>query len=273
MEVFCDRSDVDDCTNIHGKVDRRAPVGRYGRQPERRREMENMNSDGLHPCELLRTIDTLYEPDVRHGYFPRFDSTIGNFQPCSAAEHLEEVASFALSANVPQSIRIHFETAKNLYAYAWFVYRFYPVAEQQALTSLEFALRERLAAGIGQSFPAAAKLPRGLSRLLKEALERGAISNDRFSWTRERALRRARQRAEFEQIQAMQRSGATTCEVDHSNVEPSPEDFDDWIDLFINTLPKIRNMYAHGSSALHNTVLHTFDIVSELINQLFDSAR
>ncbi|KVL10867.1 hypothetical protein WL14_29295 [Burkholderia cepacia] len=71
----------------------------------------------------------------------------------------------------------------------------------------------------------------------------------------------------------MQRSGATTCEVDHSNVEPSPEDFDDWIDLFINTLPNIRNMYAHGSSALHNTVLHTFDIVSELINQLFDSAR
>ncbi|HDR9135009.1 hypothetical protein ACSC95_00245 [Burkholderia vietnamiensis] len=235
--------------------------------------MEDMNSDGLHPCELLRTIDTLYEPDVRHGYFSRFDSTIGNFRPGTAAEHLEEVASFTLGADVPQSIQIHFETAKNLYAYAWFVYRFYPVAEQQALTSLEFALRERLAAEIGQSLPVEAKLPRGLSRLLKQALERGAISNDRFSWTRERALRRARQRAELERIHEMQRSGLTTCKVDHSNVVPLPEDFDDWIEIFIDTLPKVRNMYAHGSGALHNTVLHTFEIVSELINQLFVPAR
>ncbi len=139
-----------------------------------------MNSDGLHPCELLRTIDTLYEPDVRHGYFSRFDSTIGNFRPDTAAEHLEEVASFTLSTEVPQSIKIHFETAKNLYAYAWFVYRFYPVAEQQALISLEFALREWLAVEIGRSLPVEAKLPRGLNRLLKRALERGAISNDRF---------------------------------------------------------------------------------------------
>ncbi|HEM8497133.1 hypothetical protein DN523_04400 [Burkholderia multivorans] len=122
---------------------------------------------------------------------------------------------------------LYLRLARGGYAYAWFVYRSYPVAEQQALTSLEFALRERSAAEIGQSLPTEAKLPRGLSRLRKQALERGAISDDGFSWTRERALRRARQRAELEQIHEMPRSELTTCKVDHSNVVPLPEDFDD----------------------------------------------
>ncbi|NHV26802.1 hypothetical protein [Burkholderia sp. D-99] len=229
--------------------------------------------NALHPCELLRTIDSLCEPDVRNGYFSRFDSIIGNFRPGTAAEHLEDVALFTLSIDVPESIRIHFETAKNLYAYAWFVYRFYPVAEQQALTSLEFALREWLAVRVGQSLLVRAKPPRGLSKLLQEALKRGAISNDRFSWSRERALQRARHRAELQQLQEIQRLGLTTIQVDYSNVEPSPEDFDDWIGIFIDTLPKIRNEYAHGSHVLHNTVSRTFEIVSELINQLFVPAQ
>lgn len=233
--------------------------------------MEDKASDALPPCESLRTIDSLYEPDIRNGFFSRFDRTIGIFRPDTAAEHLEGVASFTLNVAVPESIRIHFETAKNLYAYAWFVYRFYPVAEQQALASLEFALRERLAVEIGQSLPAEAKPPRGLSKLLKEALKQGAISNDRFSWTRERALQRARHRAELQQLHEMQRLGLTTAQVDYSNVEPLPEDFDDWVGIFIDTLPGIRNTYAHGSDVLHNTVLRTFEIVSELINQVFAS--
>ncbi|WP_322087937.1 hypothetical protein [Burkholderia sp. BCC1999] len=231
--------------------------------------MEEKALDTLHPCDLLRTIDSLYEPDIRNGYFSRFDRTIGNFRPGTAAEHLEDVALFTLSVNVPESVRIHFETAKNLYAYAWFVYRFYPVAEQQALTSLEFALREWLTTEIERSSLVRAEPPRGLNKLLKEAMKRKAISNDRFSWSREQALQRARHRAEHQKLQEMQRLGLTTVQIDYSNVEPMPEDFDDWIGIFIDTLPRIRNEYAHGSGVLHNTVSRTFEIVSELINQLF----
>ncbi|MEN8502084.1 hypothetical protein SB778_11610 [Paraburkholderia sp. SIMBA_050] len=236
--------------------------------------MEDKLPETLDPCDLLRTIDSLHEADIRNGFFARWDGAAGTFRPVTSSEHLADVASFALGITVPQSIRIHFETAKNLYAYAWFVYRFYPVAEQQALTSLEFALRERLAAEITQSSQVAVKLPRGLKKWLEEARKRGVVSNDRFSWTEERALQRARQRAEFQQIQEMQRLGLTTVAVDYSNLKLLPEDFDkDWIDTFIDTLPRIRNTYAHGSGVLHNAVLHTFEIVSELINQLFVPAR
>ncbi|UKD17091.1 hypothetical protein L3V59_41325 [Burkholderia aenigmatica] len=151
--------------------------------------------------------------------------------------------------------------------HAWFVYRFYPVAEQQALSSLEFALRERLAAEVERS---GTKRPSGLKGWLTEARKQDAISNDRFSWRAEYARRRAKERAEFQTIHEMQRLGLTNAVIDYSKVEPRPEDFgEDWIGVFIETLPKIRNRYAHGSDTLHNTVLRTFEIVSELINQLF----
>lgn len=236
--------------------------------------MEDKPPEPLDPCDLLRTIDSLHEADIRNGYFSRWDGATGGFRPVTASEHLANVASFDLSVRVPRSVRVHFETAKNLYAYAWFVYRFYPVAEQQALTSLEFALRERLGAEVPRLSRDGARQPRGLKNLLEEARKRELVSNDRFSWTLERALQRARQRAEFQQIEEMQRLGLTTVEVDYSNVEPLPEDFDhDWIGIFIDTLPGIRNTYAHGSGILHNSVLHTFEIVSELINQIFAPAR
>ena len=227
-----------------------------------------MEEDGsLQPCESLRTIESLCEPDVRNGYFSRFDSATGQLGPITADDHLSDIASFTLSTNVPEPIRIQFETARNLYAYAWFVYRFYPIAEQHALTSLEFALRECLAADVTRS---GTRRPRGLKDWLTEARKRGAISNDRFSWRAEQAMQRARSRAELQMIQDMQRLGLEKAVVDCSKVDPLPEDFDqDWLGVFIETLPKIRNRYAHGSKVLHNSVLRTFEIVSELINQLF----
>ncbi|MBP0607721.1 MULTISPECIES: hypothetical protein [Burkholderia] len=235
--------------------------------------MEDELPENLDSCDLMRTIDSLHEVDMRNGFFSRWDDATGEIRPATVSGHLADVASFNLSARVPRSVRVHFETAKNLYVYAWFVYRFYPVAEQQVLTSLEFALRERLGIQMKQSSGEEAKRTRGLRNLLEEARKRELVSNARFSWNEERARQRARQRAEFQQIEEMHRLGLTTVEVDYSNVEPLPEDFDqDWIGTFINTLPRIRNTYAHGSGTLHNAVLHTFEIVSELINQLFAPA-
>ncbi|HIC7214457.1 hypothetical protein [Burkholderia stabilis] len=161
------------------------------------------------------------------------------------SEHLADVASFGLRVRVPRSVRVHFETAKNLYVYAWFVYRFYPVAEQQALTSLEFALRERLGVDMAQSSREEAQRTRGLKNLLEDARKRELVSNARFSWIEERALQRARQRAEFQQIEEMHRLGLTTVEVDDSNVEQLPEDIDqDWIGTFIDTLPRMVNKHS-----------------------------
>jgi hypothetical protein len=52
------------------------------------------------------------------------------------------VERIRLNDNVPESVRSHFEIARNLILYSWFVYSFNVVAEMQAFASLEMAVRE-----------------------------------------------------------------------------------------------------------------------------------
>ena len=81
---------------------------------------------------------------------------------------------------------------------------------------------------------------------------------------------RARARYEFETLEEMIRTGVTEMVLDDSNIQPNEQDFNgDWIGAFVESLPKIRNEYAHGSHMLHPTVLGRFEIVCDLINQLY----
>jgi hypothetical protein len=191
------------------------------------------------------------------------------------AERHEDVAQFELLPTVPADIRIHFETAKNLYLYAWFVYRFYPVAEQQALISLEFGLRERLAMTYPEKYgPASTWIP-SLTKMLETARKDGLVSNAGMRATERWAMRRARNRVSDEASRRLIESGAEFIEFDPDGAVPAPGDYcDDALGIFIETLPEIRNTYAHGSAMLHSSVLGTFEIVTDLINQLFsDSSK
>ncbi|WP_176053330.1 hypothetical protein [Paraburkholderia caribensis] len=229
--------------------------------------------DILDPSESLRTIESLCEPDTRNLAFAGVDAVTGQLRPATAADRIENITQFELRAEVPECVRVHFETARNLYVYAWFVYRFVAVAEQQALTTLEFALRERLEKHLANSTPKGKRQRIGLSYWLEQAVAHGVISNARLSRREEWALRRARSRAEFQVLEEMRRSEVLVVRVDLTSVVPLQEDLEyDWIGVFIESLPKIRNAYAHGSSFLHPTVLHTFEIVSDLIHQLYVSA-
>jgi hypothetical protein len=51
------------------------------------------------------------------------------------ADHHEQISRYALHAGLPQEIVEQFEMARNVYLYAWFVYRFYPVAEHHSLAA------------------------------------------------------------------------------------------------------------------------------------------
>lgn len=65
-------------------------------------------------------------------------------------------------------------------------------------------------------------------------------------------------------------NGAESVEFDYDSAKPEPQDYsDDALSVFIQTLPKIRNAYAHGSSMLHSSVLGTFEIVTDLVNELY----
>jgi len=226
----------------------------------------------IDPSDALRDEDDITHPDPRNTFFGLVDSA-GQVRPQELSDHLEAIQPYVLESTVPESVRLHFETAKNLYAYAWFVYRFYAVAEQQALSSLEFALRSRLESKNDSRIARRSKKFTGLSSRLMEAQRLGLIANSRLRIGDQLARERARARFEFNQIQKMSKLGVTTITVDPATVQPTEADFRyDWISAFIDGLPKIRNEYAHGSTMLHPTVLRTFDIVCDLINQLFSSS-
>ncbi len=85
--------------------------------------------------------------------------------------YYKSVSTFVLSKTVPDDVQSQFNTAKNVLLYTWFVYGFYPVAQFQALSTLELALQER----IGE---AAIKKPYGKRRgSLKSYIEYAAKNN------------------------------------------------------------------------------------------------
>lgn len=214
-----------------------------------------------HP-DFLRAPSNVCRPDPRnepskfaeeHGFGRSLDS------------HHAAVSTLILNDWVPEKIQIQFETSKNLYLYAWFVYRFYPVAELHALTCLELALRNRFS----HELPPREHGP-GLRKLLEHAIKSNALKNEGFEvWRRTTALR-ARNRAMYELIERMNELGLEEAEFDEANIVVIDEDRDhDYLGTVRESLPEIRNHYGHGSSALHNQGVGTLQLVQEIINQLW----
>lgn len=225
-----------------------------------------MIHDDIAPCDALRTAERALAADDRMGSFVAIRED--GMRRISLADRHAEISTFELVRTAPLDVRIHFENAKNLYLYAWFVYRFHVVAEEHAIGSLEYALRLRLVDG---GFVSAAKgKSMGLANLLERAKTRELIRNEDIKSRVKWATDMAKRRYSFLQIEAMNRDGLTEMAFDDSHVVPTDADLAyDWILQFIESLPGIRNDYAHGSSTLRPTVLRTFDIVCDFINQLF----
>ena len=211
---------------------------------------------------MLRLPEHACSPASRTNVFYKID----------LKDQYEAIACFKLKEDVPTAVAIHFETAKNLYLYAWFVYRFYSVAEQQALASLEFALRERFS-----EFVAAEKKkhPRamepGLKRLLNHAIKGSFVRNENFSAREHWAKIIAKERYSFKKREEARSAGVNSWIEDESEIVVTQEDLNcDWLGDFYEIIPRIRNSYAHGSWHLYPApVRHTFEIVSEIINQLY----
>lgn len=233
-----------------------------------------MNS-GIQESDKLRSPDRVSEPDSRTHLFVQLDKRTGLVSPRVIEDQFQAIVGFVLNDSVPDEVLIHFETAKNLYLYAWFVYRFYPIAEQQALASLEFALRERF-----PDFVVAEKKKHrmgwepGLKQLLGYAIKEGFVRNEDFS-TRERwARKRAERRYIYERREEMRRTGINSLEIDPSKAIVTQEDLDfDRLQVFLEVVPTIRNDYAHGSATLKNDVLNSFEFVSEIINQIYPNTK
>jgi len=218
--------------------------------------------------EGLRPAEHACEPDPRNTMFVRIDRSNGTSRPMELTDHHELISAYALHGGVPQEIVMHFETARNVYLYAWFVYRFYPVAEHQILACLELALRERLKEEISLG-KFKGKRPT-LRPLLKYGIDHGLVRNEGFSAWQNRGEIRSRARVEMEKFREATEKGLTEFTWDESDIQITAEDLEwDYVKMLPELLPTVRNDYAHGSTELHNWALRSFQIVSEIINQLW----
>ena len=223
--------------------------------------------------DLLRTPEKACCPDSRVLALARVDVRTGLIRQSNLKDQYAVVGSFLLNSTVPEDIAIQFETAKNLYLYAWFVFRFYPVAERQVFATLEFALRERQSEFVAAYSAKRMDREPGLGALLRNAIESGIVRNDAFRAREQWALARAQARYSQEITEKMAAEGLTEMVMDYSRVRPAEEDLNhDWLKDFLDAIPYLRNMHAHGSGVLYHSVLHTFEVVTELTNQLYPEA-
>jgi hypothetical protein len=220
--------------------------------------------------EKLRPVAFVCEPDPRSTAFARIDPTTGTARKIELSDYHEALAPLALHAGVPEDIIQQFETARNLYLYAWFIYRFYIVAEHQGLACLELALRDRLKAEISAGkIHYRGKKP-SLRPLLEYAVQQGLVKNEGFEIWRNRGVVRSRERVEMEKLREMTEKKLDEITWDDSDIEVTAEDLDwDFVSGLVDFLPKLRNRRAHGSTELHNSTLNSIRTVCEIINQLY----
>lgn len=217
--------------------------------------------------DQLRSVTETGNADPRNLQLLHLDGA--GIRNISFEDHHAEISCLRLNDSVPEQINIQFETARNLYLYSWFVYRFYPVSQQHALACLELALREVFGKTIPKRYFPKARHPM-LKSLLRFAVDTGAIENQGFRRWHAHVERRARNRYETERMHEMLERGLNVIEMDYREAVPNEDDRKyDYLSILLETLPGTRNAHAHGSTMLTNQVLGTIELVCEIINQLF----
>jgi hypothetical protein len=162
----------------------------------------------------------------------------------------ELAASSALHDGVPEVVRSHFATAQNLLAYSWFHYPFNVTAQFLAYVSVEAALKHRYPNLKSHRRP---KEPAGFKELVAHAVCQGDVSDTGFAHVRWQIEDRERELAA-----GLPWSAALSTE----HIRP-------YVAVLIETLPGLRNSFAHGEYMLHNQGAGSVRICAEFINQLF----
>ncbi|MGC4062801.1 MAG: hypothetical protein QM749_18985 [Aquabacterium sp.] len=229
---------------------------------------ETQDDSNLHFAERLRPLAFVSAPDLRN-------SAAETLLPVTLVDHHACINSIQLNSTVPKPIAIQFETTRNLYLYAWFVYRFFMVAKTHAFSTLEMGLKHSLPKRLPEPYQRPKQKHPMLAGLLAYAIDEGIVQNQGFRRWHDEALYKARQRQSMERIQAMIEQQLDSLEYDeHELPEIRPEDQRwDLVSALRAGLPKARNSLAHGSTELTNKVFGDIELVAEILNQLFPSGK
>jgi hypothetical protein len=93
--------------------------------------------------EQLKARNEIISPALINRYRVDLDHSTGTASEMTLDSVYDVVERVKVNNSAPESVRAHFETARNLLLYSWFVYSFNVVAIMQALASLEMAVRQK----------------------------------------------------------------------------------------------------------------------------------
>jgi hypothetical protein len=93
--------------------------------------------------EQLKRLEDVCRPDARYASRVDLDLATGTTAPMTVESIYSAVEPIRLNVGVPDEVCSHFEVARNLALYSWFVYSFHEVAAMQAMASLEMAARAK----------------------------------------------------------------------------------------------------------------------------------
>jgi len=200
----------------------------------------------------LKRPDEIFEPDQRSKSFVRIGAT--GQRAKTFDDHYADICAIRLSDEAPEKIWDEFETVRNLYLYSWHVYDFTVPAVMYAHTIVEKALKEKCARN-GVSIENA----RGLKKLLRLAIDQGWLKNSAFPFALEWMAN--------EIVAAPDGKGPP-----HFRSTPRySSDATDYCEQIASSLPKIRNMDAHGEAGLDfpSGALRSIEICACIISALF----
>lgn len=200
----------------------------------------------------LKQPHEMFDPDPRSTSFARPDATGPHLK--TIQEHYRDVAAIRLSEQVPEEICDQFDTVRNLYLYSWYVYDFTVAADQYAYALIERTIKEKC---LRADVPL--RGDEGLKKLLKLCIRQGWLTNADF----ELAVARKLYELDFstEELEPP---------VPRSVPCHRPEETD-FCEQLAESLPRIRNMGAHGEAGLGlpASALRTIEICSCIANALF----
>lgn len=218
--------------------------------------------------EEFKSLEEITAVDVRNTYFVLRNRVTGEARPQELRDHHESVSRFVLRESVPEKVRSRFNTAKNVLLYTWFVYDFYSVAELQALSALELALRERIGEEVLKTLEQRRKF--GMRAFIEYAVKSKWIKNEDFSGYHRAPMERARMDYLIRKSEEMRAKDLDSIEINFDEIEVPAENTTDYLGILLDTVHEIRNIHAHGEIMLYPaSVWTTFEICADFINSLF----
>lgn len=187
----------------------------------------------------LKPIDEILEPDPAQEFFVNINKITGETNARTFRDHYSAVESINLTPSVPDDIREHFDTARNLLLYSWFIYRFMPVAELHAYSTVEHALRKR-----------SGKEKYSLKKLLIFAIKAG--------WIKDKGFR-------------LYNINEMPLGHEPRNDSKDNKDVQAYCKVILDSMPFLRNSLAHGNIMLNFSAFSILAICADIINQIYEA--